>query len=358
MELNFKINLSKYPFSNNNSTPLKLSFMLEFDDSNQSKDNINQSNINNLNVNNNNIIKLNILNNENNLGINNNNIQNRINDNNNRNSKNENSKLQFELNKKENLNNESIINSGAKNYQKLKNDLIDTKKFNDVKSETSFNRFKFNSNRSKDNDKSDFLKQYNKNEMPKEACQALFIRGITNEMDDKALKKAFYKYGTVIFCKIFKDKKTQKIKGGMVNFKDVNSAVKAMNDNDNIFCEGKKLTISYHKFYKKPNNFNKNNREKEGRNNYGEKNNNIYKDNNGSNNDNENDEIYSWSDFEPKSKSNSNSNSGNFELRSRNKSPNISRNRSRSRSRSRSDSRIKSNKSKEINKKINDDDEW
>lgn len=58
MELNFKINLSKYPFSNNNSTPLKLSFMLEFDDSNQSKDNINQSNINNLNVNNNNIIKL------------------------------------------------------------------------------------------------------------------------------------------------------------------------------------------------------------------------------------------------------------------------------------------------------------
>ena len=358
MELNFKINLSKYPFSNNNSTPLKLSFMLEFDDSNQSKDNINQSNINNLNVNNNNIIKLNILNNENNLGINNNNIQNRINDNNNRNrnSKNENSKLQFDLNKKENLNNESIINSGAKNYQKLKNDLIDTKKYNDVKSETSFNRFKFNSNRSKDNDKSDFLKQYNKNEMPKEACQALFIRGITNEMDDKALKKAFYKYGTVIFCKIFKDKKTQKIKGGMVNFKDVNSAVKAMNDKDNIFCDGKKLTISYHKFYKKSNNFNKNNREKEGRNNYGEKNNNIYKDNNGSNNDNENDEIYSWSDFEPKSKSNSNS--GNFELRSRNKSPNISRNRSRSRSRSRSDSRIKSNKSKEINKKINDDDEW
>ena len=272
--------------------------------------------------------------------------------------KNENSKFENDLNRKENLNNESISYSNtnvAKNYQKLRNDLIDKRKYNDVKSESSFNRSKFNNNRSKDNDKSNFDKQDNNNDIAKEACNILFIRGISNEMNENDVKQAFYKYGSVTFCKIFRDKKTQKIKGGIINFKDLNCAIKAMKNKDNIFCKGKQLTISYHKNYKKSNNFGRYNREKEGRNNYGEKNS-----NNKLNNDSEKEEINSWIDFDIKSKSNLNS--GNFDLRSRNKSPNISRNRSKSRSRSRSRSRslsgIKSNRSKESNKKINDDQQW
>ena len=70
--------------------------------------------------------------------------------------------------------------------------------------------------------------------------------GINYNSTEDDLKETFSKYGEVIFCKILKDRETQKSKGiGFVKFNDKKSAVIAMNDANNIVCQGRNLRIKY-----------------------------------------------------------------------------------------------------------------
>ena len=70
--------------------------------------------------------------------------------------------------------------------------------------------------------------------------------GINYESIEDDLKDTFSKYGEISSCKILKDKETGKSRGiGFVKFGDKKSAVKAMNDADNLICKGRNLRIRY-----------------------------------------------------------------------------------------------------------------
>ena len=83
-------------------------------------------------------------------------------------------------------------------------------------------------------------------EVPENAVEDLFIRGINYEATEDDLKDTFNKYGTISSCKILKDKETQKSKGcGFVKFADKKSAVRALNDADNLVCKGRNLLVRF-----------------------------------------------------------------------------------------------------------------
>ena len=83
-------------------------------------------------------------------------------------------------------------------------------------------------------------------EIPENACDNLFVKGINYEATEEDLKETFSKYGDVTSCKILKDKETKKSKGcGFVNFADKKSAVCALNDADNLICKGRNLQVRF-----------------------------------------------------------------------------------------------------------------
>ena len=90
-------------------------------------------------------------------------------------------------------------------------------------------------------------KQSNDNvEILDDAYEELFVVGINYDSVEDDLKQTFEKYGEIISCKILRDKETQKSKGiGFVKFSDKKSAVIAMNDADNIMCQGRNLRMRY-----------------------------------------------------------------------------------------------------------------
>ena len=83
-------------------------------------------------------------------------------------------------------------------------------------------------------------------DIPDNASENLFVKGINYEATEEDLKETFSKYGEVTSCKILKDKETKKSKGiGFVNFADKKSAVCALNDADNLICKGRNLQVRF-----------------------------------------------------------------------------------------------------------------
>ena len=83
-------------------------------------------------------------------------------------------------------------------------------------------------------------------ELPENASEELFIKGINYEATEEDLNDTFSRYGDISSCKILKDKGTQKSKGcGFVKFIDKKSAVQALNDADNLTCKGRNILIRF-----------------------------------------------------------------------------------------------------------------
>lgn len=88
--------------------------------------------------------------------------------------------------------------------------------------------------------------EYNDINISEKAIEELYIKGINYEANEDDLKETFNKYGTISSCKILKDKKTQKSKGaGFVKFTDKKSAVRALNDADNLICKGRNILVCF-----------------------------------------------------------------------------------------------------------------
>ena len=88
--------------------------------------------------------------------------------------------------------------------------------------------------------------EYNDINISEKAIEELYIKGINYEANEDDLKETFNKYGTISSCKILRDKKTQKSKGaGFVKFTDKKSAVRALNDADNLICKGKNILVCF-----------------------------------------------------------------------------------------------------------------
>lgn len=99
----------------------------------------------------------------------------------------------------------------------------------------------FNSNNNNDNNNNNHEEDDNV-EVPENAIEELFVKGINFEANEDDLRETFNKYGTISSCKILKDKETDKSKGcGFVKFTDKKSAVRALNDADNLVCKGRNL---------------------------------------------------------------------------------------------------------------------
>jgi RNA recognition motif-containing protein len=203
----------------------------------------------------------------------------------------------------------------------------------------------------KEKEKFNYKKQIENIQIPENATDEIFVSGLSENTNKYDFKKLFYKYGKVVYYKIIKDKNTQKNKGiGFIKFEDIKSAVYAVNSKDEIICDGKKLNI---KFKNKQSNYN-NNEEKYKRNllekNLSKINETINLSNNSISNEKA-DEEDSWG---------VGSNYINDLERSRSASLNRSQNRSKSGSRSRSKSRSKNRSSieRKDNNNSNNDNQW
>ena len=207
----------------------------------------------------------------------NNNTNNNDNWNNNNNTKNNNDWSNNNTNKNDEWNNDTNNNdewnNNTKNNDDWNND--NTNKNND-----------WNSDNQNNND--------NNKEVPEDAFEELFIRGINYNSEENDLRNTFSIYGEVIRCKILRDKETNKSKGiGFVKFKEKYQAYKAMKDSNNIECQGRKLKLNYsnnrnrdNNTGNKTNNFNNN----KNRNFENKRNNNYSNKNNKEDNNNEKDE--------------------------------------------------------------------
>ena len=88
--------------------------------------------------------------------------------------------------------------------------------------------------------------QENDINIPDDAYEELFVKGISYASSEDDLKETFLKYGEIDSTKILKDKENGKSKGvGFVKFIDKKSAVLAMNDADNLVCQGRNLRVRY-----------------------------------------------------------------------------------------------------------------
>ena len=103
-----------------------------------------------------------------------------------------------------------------------------------------------NDNKNKNNEWNNNNNNNNNKEVPEDAYEELFIRGINYNSEENDLRNTFSKYGEVVHCKILKDKETNKSKGiGFVTFKEKYQAYTAMKDAGNIECQGRKLKLNY-----------------------------------------------------------------------------------------------------------------
>ena len=249
-------------WNNNNSNN-------SFNNNNNSRNNDRQRNNNfNNNRNNNN-------NNNNFESRRNNNFNNNMNNkNNNRNNRNQNNNW----NRKNNTNNIDNNNN--------RNDWNSNNNNNDPWDSTNSNSYNINSSNN------------NTSNLPEDVNEELFIRGINYQSEEDDIRNTFSKYGQIIFCKILKDKETNKSKGiGFVKFQEKFQAYNAMKDADNIECQGRKLKINYsmnknnnrdNKPFNKNNNFNDKNNNNRNKRNFQNRNTNNNMDNN--NNDNNDDD--------------------------------------------------------------------
>ena len=132
----------------------------------------------------------------------------------------------------------------------------------------------------------------NNNEVPEDAYEELFIRGINYNSEENDLRNTFSKYGEIVRCKILKDKETNKSKGiGFVKFKEKYQAYNAMKDAGNIECQGRKLKLNFanNKNRDNPTGNKNNNFERNKKRNFENKrNNNFSNKNNKEDNNNEN----------------------------------------------------------------------
>ena len=84
-------------------------------------------------------------------------------------------------------------------------------------------------------------KSYNSGTWPE-----LFVNNLSYKTTDESLKNYFSKYGEVESTKIVYDKETGRPKGvGFCKFCDSSSAAKALEDNDNLFLDGRPIAVSY-----------------------------------------------------------------------------------------------------------------
>jgi RNA recognition motif-containing protein len=316
MELDFKINLPKTQMTN--PTPLKLSFILDFNNvdnkmtytlSQNKAGKVNQINnsavgqrneiyINNDNIKNNNSINMTNIyseSNENIKELDKKDFDNKIqftNNNINNNEKQKNDKSIRDISKSFKINKDleageviDLVNRNPKEkkfFNRENNDLLRGKNNNNnIFNNYNRNRRSFESRNNqsgkyeklflKDNDKEkdkekekfNYKKQIENIQIPENATDEIFVSGLSENTNKYDFKKLFYKYGKVVYYKIIKDKNTQKNKGiGFIKFEDIKSAVYAVNSKDEIICDGKKLNI---KFKNKQSNYN-NNEEKYKRN--------------------------------------------------------------------------------------------
>ena len=84
-------------------------------------------------------------------------------------------------------------------------------------------------------------KSYNSGTWPE-----LFVNNLSYKTTEESLKKYFSKYGEVESTKIVYDKESGRSKGvGFCKFCDSSSAAEAIKDNDNLYLEGRPISVSY-----------------------------------------------------------------------------------------------------------------
>ena len=244
-------------------------------------------------------------NNSNNSFNNNNNSRNNVrqrntNFNNNRNNYNNN----FESRRNNNFNNNMSNRNNNRNNRNQNNNWNMRNSTNNFNNNNSND---WNSNSSNNNNNNDPWDSTNSNSfnnnsnsnnnsnLPEDVNEELFIRGINYKSEEDDIRNTFSKYGEIVFCKILRDKETNKSKGlGIVKFQEKSQAYNAMKDSDNIECQGRKLKISYsinknnnrdNKPFNRNNNFNDNNNNKRFNRNFQNRNSNNNMDNNDNNDD-------------------------------------------------------------------------
>ena len=98
----------------------------------------------------------------------------------------------------------------------------------------------FNDNQKEENSSDDNI------EVPENAVEDLFVKGINYEATEEDLQNTFNKYGQISSCTILKDKEAQKSKGCcFVKFTDKKSAARALNGDDNLVCKRRNIMISF-----------------------------------------------------------------------------------------------------------------
>ena len=96
-------------------------------------------------------------------------------------------------------------------------------------------------NESKEEEKEKEKKSYNSGTWPE-----LFVNNLSYKTTDESLKNYFSKYGEVESTKIVYDKESGRPKGvGFCKFCDASSAAEAIKDNDNLFLDGRPISVSY-----------------------------------------------------------------------------------------------------------------
>ena len=116
----------------------------------------------------------------------------------------------------------------------------DNKKDEKKEEENSEPKLVKNPNKSEEKEEKK-MKSYNSGTWPE-----LFVNNLSYKTTDESLKNYFSKYGEVESTKIVYDKETGRPKGvGFCKFCDSSSAAKALEDNDNLFLDGRPIAVSY-----------------------------------------------------------------------------------------------------------------
>ena len=116
----------------------------------------------------------------------------------------------------------------------------DNKKDEKKEEENSEPKLVKNPNKSEEKEEKK-TKSYNSGTWPE-----LFVNNLSYKTTDESLKNYFSKYGEVESTKIVYDKETGRPKGvGFCKFCDSSSAAKALEDNDNLFLDGRPIAVSY-----------------------------------------------------------------------------------------------------------------
>ena len=199
----------------------------------------------------------------------------RNNNNNNSNNSNNNYESRRNNNFNPNMNNRNNNNYNNNNRNNRNPNNNFNRKNNQNNHNNNNNRDDWDNNNNNNNNSNDQWDSTNNNPnnnnsaLPDDVNEELFIRGINYKSEEDDIKNTFSKYGQIVFCKIIRDKETNKSKGiGIVKFQEKSQAFNAMKDADNIECQGRKLKINY----STKNNNNRDNRSFN-KNNFGDNNN-------------------------------------------------------------------------------------